>query len=103
MKRLLFYIPAILGFLGYIAMGATLGFSSVSIWAWIDIVLLGIGGVILDCNKWYGSLAGIIVAAQLIILGMQENGQVLDIEIPVGIAIAIYYVVMAFVAKFNKD
>lgn len=91
MKKFIFHLPTILftilyGWLVMIAAGAI----SPIIFAWIALFL--IGGILLSKGKFLGGLLGMLPGIHLIYMSTKDTGQVINIELPSGIIILIFYI-----------
>ena len=98
MKKILYYLPVIIGFIFYITV-SFLG--SVNSFVWLALLLLLVGAVLLNKNKWWGSIFGILVGCLLIYMGTQETGQIIK-ETPFGIIMIVYYIICGVVSYKNK-
>lgn len=98
MKKNLYYLPVIIGFIFYITV-SFLG--SVNPFVWIALLLLLVGAVLLSKNKWWGCIFGILIGCLLIYMGTQETGQIIK-ETPFGIIMIIYYIVCGVASYKNK-
>ena len=63
MKKILFYLPVIIGFVFYIIV-SFLG--KVNSFVWLALLLLLISGILLNKNKWWASILGILIGAVLL-------------------------------------
>lgn len=95
MKKILFFIPAIIftlfyGFLSIIDIGAI----SPIVIGWLALFI--VAGVLLSRTVFGGSLLGIIPAIHLIYMSTQETGQVVNIELPLGIIVLLYYAICGY-------
>ena len=103
MKSFLYIMPAVLICMLYALLaalaGGISGFQPIA----FAYILLPIGaGILLRKGKWWGCLFGIAMGALLIYMGGQHNGQVMDIECPMGIAFLVYYAVMGFLCWHTR-
>lgn len=101
MKKLIFYIPAIIFTIlyGVIAISEK---GSISPIVLIWLALFYISGFILNKNIFWGSLLGALPAIHLIYMGTQETGQIFN-EIPIGIVVLIFYIICGYsVYRNNK-
>ena len=89
MKKVFFLAPACVFTLGIIALNFILRTFAPLWWAWA--LLFWLGGVLLCKERFWGGLFGLIPAFHLVYMSTQDTGQVIDIELPLGIAIAIYF------------
>jgi len=105
MKKYIGYIPAILftafyllaGLIGLV--GAGFAMSMILIWLacfWISAFLLHKG-------LFWGGIFGLGPAFHMIYMGTQYTGQVINIEIPLGIAVLLFYVILGFYLWKKKD
>ncbi len=101
MKKIVFYIPAIIFAIlyGVIAI-SNIGAISPIVVVWL--ALFFISGFILNKNVFWGSLLGALPAIHLIYMGTQETGQIIN-EMPTGIVVLIFYIICGgFVFYKNK-
>ena len=88
MKKVLFYLPAVVYTIAVIALNIILKTLSPLWYVWV--VLLWLGGLLLNKEKVWGGLFGLIPAIHLLYMSTQYTGQVINIEMPLGIATALY-------------
>ena len=100
MKKIIFYLPAILFgiFYGVIAI-SNIGTISTIVVVWL--ALFFVSGFILNKNVFWGSLLGTLPAIHLIYMGTQETGQIVN-EIPIGIVILIFYIICGYFVYGNN-
>ena len=100
MKKIIFYIPAIIFAIiyGVIAISNIGAISSIVI---IWLALFFVSGFILNKNVFWGSLLGTLPAIHLIYMGTQETGQIVN-EIPIGIVILIFYIICGYFVYGNN-
>ena len=96
MKKILYFLPVVLGCILYIFLGIASSFGSINPFVWIALGLLLISGLLMNRNKWWGSFFGIAIGILLIYMGNQETGQIIK-ETPFGIIMCIYYSVCAVI------
>lgn len=89
MKKILFYIPAIIFtvFYGFVAVNR-IGTISPVVVIWLGLFFMG--GILLSKGIFWGSLLGALPAIHLIYMGTRETGQIIN-ETPIGIIILIFY------------
>lgn len=92
MKKIVFYIPAILFAILYGWLAISFGISSISsiIFPWISSFL--VSGFLLNKGKALGGVIGMLPGIHLIYMSTKDSGQVINIEFPMGIIILIFYV-----------
>ena len=95
-RRMLYFIPALMFIVAYMVM-LVLGFGIVSVKEVVWLFLFFISGFLLSGGKYWGSIFGMIPAAAFIYMSTEYTGQVINIEIPLGIALMIYYLVCSFI------
>ena len=95
-KILLYFIPFILFITVYFIMAFT-GFSVISIEELIWLVAFFTGGVLLSKGVVWGGVFGIIPAIAFMYMSTKYTGQTIHIELPLGIVIAVYYIVCSLV------
>lgn len=97
MKKILYYLPVVLGCILYIFLGVVSSFGSINPFVWIALLLLFVAGLLMSKNKWWGCIFGISIGILLICMGSRETGQIIN-ETLFGIVICIYYIVCALVS-----
>lgn len=101
MKKILYFLPFVLGCILYIFLGVVSSFGSINPFVWIALILLLISGLLMSINKWWGCIFGILIGILLIYMGSRETGQIIT-ETLFGIVICIYYIVCALVSYKRK-
>ena len=91
-SKLLYFIPFILFIVVYLIMAIT-GFSIISIEEVAWLVAFFASGLLLDKGKFWGGAFGLIPAAAFMYMSTRYTGQVINIELPLGIVIAVYYII----------
>ena len=97
MRKVGFYIPAILMTIGMIALNSILHDFS-NLW-FVWVVLLWICGLLLSKGKVWGVLFGLFPAAHMILMSTKETGQAVNIEMPLGIFLAVCVIGTAIAAQ----
>ncbi len=100
MKKILYFIPAILVMILCLFVAFTDGLSFDSN-AWVYVVLPILAGAILSLNKWWGGLFGMATGAMIIYASTQGEIHIIN-EMPIGIVVCIYYAIMGYVAYKDK-
>lgn len=101
MKKILYFLPFVLGFILYIFLGIVSSFGTINPFVWVALLLLLVAGLLMSQNKWWGCIFGIVIGILLIYMGTQETGQIIK-ETPFGIIMCIYYIVCALVSNKKK-
>ena len=103
MKKFLYILPAVLILMLYALLatlaGGITGFQPI---AFVYILLPIVAGILLRKGNWWGCLFGLAMGAVLIYMSGQHNGQVMDIERPMGIAFLVYYAVMGLICWHTR-
>lgn len=94
MQKVLFYLPAVINTIAVIALNIILKTLSPLWYAWV--VLLWLGGFLLNKRKVWGCLLGLLPAIHLLHMSTQFTGQAINIEMPLGIITALYVIVCTF-------
>lgn len=94
MKKVLFFLPAVVYTIAVIALNIILQTFSPLWYTWV--VLLWLGGLFLSKGKAWGGLFGLFPSAHLIYMSSQYTGQAINIEMPLGIATALYVLCCSF-------
>ena len=94
MKKMLFYLPAVVYTIAVIALNIILKTFSPLWYAWV--VLLWLGGFLLNKGKVWGGLFGLFPSVHLLYMSTQSTGQVINIEMPLGIITALYVIACCF-------
>ena len=95
MKKYIGYIPAILFTALYLLTGLTgagLDLSVILIW----IACFWSSAFLLHKRLFWGGIFGVFPALHMIYMGTQYTGQVINIEIPLGLALLFFYAVLGF-------
>lgn len=58
--------------------------------------------LLLDKGKFWGGAFGLIPAAAFMYMSTRYTGQVINIELPLGIVIAVYYIICSMVVYKKK-
>lgn len=90
MKNVLFYLPAILYTIAVIMLNIILRTFSPLWYIWIT--LLWLSGFLFSKGKTWSVLLGLIPAVHILYMGTQYTGQIINIEIPLGVATALYVI-----------
>ncbi len=92
MRKFLFFIPAIIftAFYGFVMIGIGL---SVSPMVFIWIALFIISGILLAKNLFWGGVLGILPGCHSMYMSTIDTGQVMNIELPLGIVIVAFYLI----------
>lgn len=101
MKKILYFLPFVLGFILYIFLGIVSSFGTINPFVWVALLLLLVAGLLMSKNKWWGCIFGIVIGILLMYMGTQETGQIIN-ETPFGIIMCIYYIVCALVSNKKK-
>jgi len=91
MKKIVFYIPAIIFTViyGLVEIGH-IGSISPVVAVWLGLFFMS--GILLNKGIFWGGLIGSLPAIHLIYMGNQETGQLIK-ETPIGVIILIFYIV----------
>ena len=100
MKRAILYAPAAIFTLCVIALNIILKTASPLWYAWV--FLLWISGVIMNRGNAWGAAVGLLPAAHLIYMSTQNTGQVINIELPLGLIIMLYFTACGFAIWRNQ-
>ena len=103
MKKVFCFIPAIL-YLIFIVLflGMGVGAGSLEPIAYSIFILFVVSGVLLSCRKWWGALIGVLPGIYFIYTSMFWHGQIIN-ELPVGIAIILFYLLAAVLQCRGKS
>ena len=99
MKKVIYFAPAIFGLVFYSLLTVFSGFGAIHPVVWLCIAMLFVSAVLLAQKKWFGCIPGILVGAILILMSYQSTGQVIDIEMPLGIALILFYILSGVVSR----
>ena len=94
--KILYFIPFILFVVVYLIM-AIVGFSVISIEEVAWLVAFFVSGLLLDKGKFWGGAFGLIPAGAFMYMSTRYTGQVINIELPLGIVIAVYYIICSII------
>ncbi|MEG1500994.1 MAG: hypothetical protein RR396_03480 [Clostridiales bacterium] len=90
MKKIVFYIPAIL-FIVFYGWLAIIDIGSISPIVLVYIALFLIGAFCLNKDQLAGGFLGVLPGMNLIYMSTQDTGQIINIELPMGIIIVIFF------------
>ena len=102
MKKVLYFVPAIFGLVFYCLLAVFSGFGAIHSAVWLCIAMLFLSAVLMAQKKWFGCLPGILVGVLLIWMSFRSAGQVIDIEMPLGIALILFYILSGFISRNEK-
>ena len=97
MKKVLFYLPAVIYTIAVIALNIILQMVSPLWYCWI--VLLWLSGFFMNRKKAWGCLFGLLPAVHLLYMSTQYTGQVVNVEMPLGMITAAYILGCSFVVR----
>ena len=99
LKKVLYFVPAIFGLVFYCLLAVFSGFGAIHPVVWLCIAMLFLSAVLMTKKKWFGCIPGILVGAILIWMSFQSTGQVIDIEMPLGLALILFYILSGVVSR----
>ena len=97
MKKMIYFVPAMIALLLYIILGFTGSFGAINPVVWLWIAIMFVSAVVMLKSKWYGCAGGFVVGFMLIYMSTQYTGQAIDIERPLGIILCTYYLICGLV------
>ena len=100
MKRTIFYAPAAILTLGVIALNIILRTTSPLWYAWL--FLFWISGFTMSHNKALGAAIGLLPGVHLVYMSTQYTGQVINIELPLGLLIMLFFTGCGFAIWRNQ-
>lgn len=95
MRKFIGYIPAVLftAFYLYVGMtGASITMSMVLIW----LACFWVSALFLHKGLFWGGIFGLFPGVHMIYMSTQYTGQVINIELPLGIALILFYGILGF-------
>lgn len=101
MKKLIFFVPAILFtfFYGFIILvSGTVSLNPIVI---VWLASMWIAGILLNRESWWGGLIGTIPGLCFIYMGTQDTGQIIK-ETPIGIVVLLFYVGCSLIIYKNN-
>ncbi len=102
MKKLVYFIPAIIATVFYLFLSFVSGFGAIHWGAWVCVASLFLSGVLMSSHKWWGCLFGVVVGGILIYMGTQYTGQIIN-EMPIGIIVSVFYGIIGFYIYKKKN
>ena len=99
MRKVLYFAPAILGLMFYSLLTVFSGFGAIHPAVWLCIAMLFVSAVLMTKKKSFGCIPGILVGILLIWMSFQSTGQVIDIEMPLGVALILFYILSGNAAR----
>lgn len=102
MKKIVFFIPAIIFAIFYGGIMISISTSVVSpiIYLWIGLFI--ISGILLLKGLFWGGLPGVLPGIHLIYMSTVDTGQIMNIELPVGIIVATFYLLCCGFVFYQK-
>ena len=102
MKKVITFAPAAIFAVAIVVLNIVLRAFSPLWYAWM--LLLWISGFVMSKGKAWGAVIGLLPGAHLIYMSMQYTGQVINIELPLGLIIVIFYLTCGLVIwKRNRQ
>ncbi|MEA5010657.1 MAG: hypothetical protein VB100_02930 [Angelakisella sp.] len=101
MGKVLFYLPAIFFAVlyGWVALAA-MGAISPVVFVWIGLFI--VSGFLLSKYKFWGGLFGMLPGLHMIYMSTKDTGQVMNIELPMGLILVIFYVFCCSFVIYQK-
>ena len=101
MKKIIFYIPAIVFTIFYIWAVITVSIESASptIFAWIALFLMS--GFLLSKDKFWGGILGMSPGVHFLYMNVKHTGQAFS-ERPIGIMILVFYIFCSGYVFYKK-
>lgn len=97
MRKIFYYIPAVMSLLFYSVLTGVSGFRAVHPLAWGGVGILFLSAFLLCKDRWYGCVGGFLPGCALIYMSTRFTGQVIAVELPLGILFCLYYLVCGIV------
>ena len=95
MRKMIGYIPAVLFTAYYLCVGLVgSGFALSIVFAWL--VCFWLSAFFLHKGAFWGSMFGLIPSVHMIYTGTQYTGQVVSVELPLGIILTLFYAIYGF-------
>ena len=90
MTKIIYFLPAIIftAFYGFIIIVTGLPVLQL---VYVGIALFIISGTLLCKKKFWGALLGIIPGGYLMYMRTIDTGQIINIELPLGIIVTVFY------------
>lgn len=95
MKKAIVFAPAAIFTVAVVALNIILKTFSPLWYAWV--LLLWVGGLVMNKGKAWGAVIGLLPGVHLIYMSTQYTGQVINIELPLGLIVVIFYLGCGFV------
>ena len=89
MKKAIVFAPAAVFTVAVVALNIILKTFSPLWYAWV--LLLWVGGLVMNKGKAWGAVIGLLPGVHLIYMSTQYAGQVINIELPLGLIVVIFY------------
>ena len=97
MRKIFYYIPAVMSLLFYSVLTVVSGFRAVHPLAWGGVGILFLSAFLLCKDRWYGCVGSFLPGCALIYMSTRFTGQVIAVELPLGILFCLYYLVCGIV------
>ena len=95
MKKAIVFAPAAIFTVAVVVLNIMLKTFSPLWYAWV--LLLWIGGLVMNKRMACGAVIGLLPGVHLIYMSTQYTGQVINIELPLGLIVVIFYLGCGFV------
>lgn len=95
MKKAIVFAPAAIFTVAVVALNIILKTFSPLWYAWV--LLLWVGGLVMNKGKAWGAVIGLLPGVHLIYMSTQYTGQVINIELPLGLIVVIFHLGCGFV------
>ena len=95
MKKAIVFAPSAIFTVAIVALNIILKTFSPLWYAWV--LLLWVGGLVMNKGKAWGAVIGLLPGVHLIYMSTQYTGQVINIELPLGLIVVIFYLGCGFV------
>ena len=95
MKKAIVFAPAAIFTVAVVVLNIMLKTFSPLWYAWV--LLLWVGGLVMNKGKAWGAVIGLLPGVHLIYMSTQYTGQVINIELPLGLIVVIFYLGCGFV------
>ena len=97
MRKIFYYIPAVMSLLFYSLITVVSAFRAVQPLGLAGVGIMFLSAFLLCKDRWYGCAGGFGLGCTLIYMSTRFTGQVIAVELPLGILFCLYYLVCGIV------
>jgi hypothetical protein len=102
MKKIVFFIPAITFAIFFSGIMIAVSPSAISLIVYFWIGLFAVSGILLSKGLFWGGLLGVLPGIHLIYMSTIDTGQIMNIELPIGVIVVAFYLICCSFMFYKK-